>query len=200
MKEKWINEIPNFEHITGYKIRNDGTIISYLKKSLGSYGYFICDEPQRILKPEIAVNKKRKKQDGYLRLNLRSKQYSVHQLVALAFIPNPENKLEVNHKDGNKLHCHEDNLEWATHSENIIHAVSMGLIIVPKGNDHYSKQLIGKHYANKIISQYSLNGNFIKTFHSIKQASLETQVERSGISKCLKGHIKFSGGFTWRYN
>jgi hypothetical protein len=68
---------------------------------------------------------------GYLFIQLskknKAKSISIHRLVANAFIPNPFNKLTVNHKDGNKLNNCVDNLEWMTHSENIKHAWDTGL-------------------------------------------------------------------------
>lgn len=53
--------------------------------------------------------------------------FKIHRLVAEAFIPNPDNKPQVNHKDGNPANNHKDNLEWTTAQENVQHAYSTGL-------------------------------------------------------------------------
>lgn len=69
---------------------------------------------------------------GYTVVNITcfggNKKCKVHRLVAKAFIPNPDNKLQVNHKDGDKLNNCVDNLEWVTASENIQHSLKNGLI------------------------------------------------------------------------
>lgn len=73
------------------------------------------------------------KQDkaGYMRVyvsaNSQKKWFLVHRLVALAFIPNVDNKKTVNHKDGNKANNHVSNLEWSTYTENLNHAIDTGL-------------------------------------------------------------------------
>lgn len=65
---------------------------------------------------------------GYLRVKLDGVNCRLHILVALAFIPNPENKPIVNHKRGRKHDCRASQLEWATISENTKHAWDYGLI------------------------------------------------------------------------
>jgi hypothetical protein len=74
-------------------------------------------------------NKRSKKRKGSEYFIVRLSKYHilkfpyVHRLVAYAFIPNPENKKEVNHKDGNRKNNHISNLEWVTSSENSLHAI-----------------------------------------------------------------------------
>ncbi|MBR3246857.1 MAG: HNH endonuclease [Clostridiales bacterium] len=76
---------------------------------------------------------------GYMLVTLNKpygekKDYRVHRLVAMAFIPNPENKQEINHLDGNTKNNLVENLEWCTHTENIQHAIETGLIKTFKGD------------------------------------------------------------------
>lgn len=82
------------------------------------------DVTGKILKPKID-------RYGYLTIGIYNKgikKYpTIHRLVALTYIPNPENKLQVNHKDGNKLNNAVSNLEWVSNRENIIHALETKL-------------------------------------------------------------------------
>ena len=68
---------------------------------------------------------------GYKRIKVGYKHLLVHRAVALAWIPNPDNKPEVNHKDGDKTNNHVNTLEWVTKSENIKHAIDTGLKRMP---------------------------------------------------------------------
>lgn len=89
--------------------------------------------------------------------------FKIHRLVCKAFHPNPENKKSVNHKDGNKLNNHKDNVEWATQHENMTHAVSTGLLVNPKGEENNKAKLSEKdviqirmEYETTKISQRAL--------------------------------------------
>lgn len=88
---------------------------------ISSYGRVRHKVTKRIRKLEVHDAK-------YLRVKLHKKNLKVHRLVGLYFISNPENKPEINHKDGNKHNNHVDNLEWVTPEENVRHALERGLI------------------------------------------------------------------------
>ncbi len=86
---------------------------------------------------------------GYLFVHLRKNKFNkscyVHRLVLLNFIPNPDSKPECNHKDGNKLNNHMDNLEWNTRRENVHHAIKTGL---SKGTCHENNDYQVNAWAN----------------------------------------------------
>lgn len=82
------------------------------------------------LKPDITPHNKGEYKTSYERVTLskggKTKRFSVHRLVAQAFIPNPENKPHINHIDCNGRHNWVDNLEWVTHSENMLWCYKLG--------------------------------------------------------------------------
>lgn len=114
---------------------------------------------------------------GYKEVIIDNKQKLVHRIVAECFIPNPENKPCVNHKDGNKLNNCIDNLEWCTYSENTKHAYKNGLEKKCLGEKHHAHKLttenvlfIKKHYKprDKKYSAVKLGRMFGVTEHAIK--------------------------------
>lgn len=91
--------------------------------------YFVSEDGEVF---NLKWNRKVKPQPngkGYLRFHVAGKGYFVHREVALRYVPNPENKPHVNHKDGNKLNNRADNLEWVTNAENHKHAADNGLLL-----------------------------------------------------------------------
>ena len=92
-----------------YGVTDDGNIYSFEKK-VGNRIY-----PAKWLNTRL-------RKDGYIDVNIRKKNYSVHRLVAIAFLNNSDNKKCVNHKNGIKNDNRVENLEWTTHSENTKHS------------------------------------------------------------------------------
>lgn len=159
--QEYFEHIPGFDDI--YMISNKGNIISLGKISSHS---------------KVKTLKAYTDRDGYLRLPLRKnntkRKYYVHRLVALAFIPNPENKPTINHKNGIKNDNRIENLEWATWSENNQHAYDTNLntSFHCQGEKSYHNKLSEKDVL-EIKKQYK-SGNYTQTelanqYHVIHQ-------------------------------
>ena len=120
------------------------------------------------------------------------KNHYIHRLVAQAFIENPNNFTEVNHKDGNTLNNNVDNLEWCSHKYNMTHAYQNGFI------DH-SFQRGAKHPRAKAVIQKTKDGEFVKEWESVNQIQRETEYLASAIFNCCKHRQKSAYGFIWEY-
>lgn len=130
---------------------------------------------------------------GYLRVKLykdsQPKMFMIHRLVASAFIPNEYHKGQVNHIDGNKQNNAVHNLEWVTQSENQIHAFKNGLNTTTYAIAATKKNVI----------QSTIDGEQIKVWDSISEASRKTGIPAGNITHCCKGRIRHAGGYKWDY-
>lgn len=189
MKELY-KDIPGYEGF--YQVSNLGSIRS-ISRLVNS------KEGQRKYRKEGRVLKQHKTPSGYLRVELstngKAKKHPAHRLVAITFIPNPEDKPQVNHKDGIKTNNMVDNLEWATPSEQMQHAYNKNLI------KHKSKgavgRLLGDHWGAKPIERISPDGT-IKEYSCAKEAALEG-FNYKDISAVCRGKRTHHKGYLWRF-
>lgn len=171
MKYKLLSELAEYENVTNYRIYEDGQVYNintnrFLKCSSDSKGYKILD----------------------LRtFDCKIKHPKVHRLVAKLFVPNPNNKPQVNHINGIKTDNRYENLEWVTNDENRLHAINNGLM----------------NHCNYWIDQYDLNGNYIRSYKNIAEfckLSDKTNINMGNIGRALKGQRKSAYGYIWKYS
>ena len=162
MDEIW-HDIEGYEGL--YQISNKGRVKSLYKAS------------ERILRPGINGS-------GYMFVCLYKnhiiQQPRIHRLVAEAFIPNLDNKPEVNHKDENKKNNCVENLEWIRHIDNCNYGTR---------NKRLSRKLL----------QYSKDGEFIKEWQSAVEVKRVLGIDHGNIARCCKGRYKSAGNFIWKY-
>lgn len=144
------------------------------KYSVSNIGLVRNDKTDKILKTNFSK--------GYERVNLTHngirKQYFIHRLVANAFVENPDNKPEVNHKDGIKHHNYDKNLEWVTTSENIKHAFDNGL-----NHGGGLKKSLDKQNIHTICKLLENNQ------HNISEIARIVGCSRTTVSSILSGQI-----------
>ena len=157
--------VPGYEGY--YAVSDKGTVYSLRK--------------ERELKPKVD-------RYGYEVVTLtvygHSKCFTVHRLVALAFIPNPYNKPTVNHKDENKRNNTVSNLEWATVKEN---------------DNHGSRNArMAKSKCRRAVEGIFPDGT-IQRFDGVKAASVESGIAHRTISRCCQGWSETTHNIKWRY-
>lgn len=177
MKEVW-KDIENYEGY--YQVSNLGRVRSVDRDIIYSNG-IIVKYTGKLLSLHLEKN-------GYISVlfskNGSQERAYVHRLVAKTFISNPNNYLEINHKDENPQNNKVDNLEWCNRKYNLNY-----------GN-HRNKQIVSK---GTPIVQLSVEGDFINTFPSAREAArvLGSGTYQSSISKANRGETYIAYDYCW---
>lgn len=194
--EKWLSldDLPNerwqdINHYKGlYQISNYGRVKS-LDRIIKSKRYHKDGYHRKEHIMKVSDNGR-----GYLFVRLSKNNSSLHgylhKLVAQAFIPNLENKPQINHKDGNKHNNNATNLEWCTNGENGQHAWDNNLRTRRFGTDNY---------ASRKVIQFTLDYKPIKIWNCISDVEKIYGFSHSDISKNCRYKSKTCHNYLWRY-
>ncbi len=156
MKVIW-KPIPGFNG--RYEVSNTG-VVKRLAHKNGKHSF------EKIINQHVS--------NGYMSVNILYRKYSVHRLVAMAFISNPEKKPQINHKNGIKVDNSVKNLEWCTVKENSDHAWKTGLIInCPFGEEKSQSKLTNNDVLKirKLLKKGALQKDIVKKYN-VSQATV----------------------------
>lgn len=185
MKEVWkdVGECKGYEDFAGlYEVSNMGRVRS-LDRWVRCKGNKKRLAKGKVLTPRVGIQ-------GYAYVILSGNQHrktaKSHRLVALAFLPNPDNLPVVNHKDENKLNNKVSNLEWCTVAYNMRYGTR-------------TKRSAVSH--KKPVIQYDKQGNLLNTFKGLIDAGKQFSSinAKDNIRACCSGHTKTAYGYVWKY-
>lgn len=168
-----------------YEVSNKGNVRSVTRTIVRGNGRKQTLKSQPI--------KKRQDAKGYVRVYLNDKGttkfVSVHRLVAKAFLDNPYNKPQINHRDGVKTNNCVDNLEWCTNMENQAHA---------KQHNLYKRSEKCGRMPIPVAMIDPLTGERVATFKSMSEAAQKTKIFAPNIRKVTLGMRHTAGGWKWK--
>lgn len=189
VREIW-KDIPGFEGF--YKINRNGNVLSIRNRPKSKVKNKVIDRPGLL---KILTG------NGYKYFKAwiygKSTHVLIHRAIAQCFIPNPENKPHVNHKNANRSDNRIRNLEWVTPKENAMHAWNMGLYQDPP------KFWLGKrgksHIRSKPINRINTDGRIIKRYENACFAAEDLGLDRRTVSKVACGKLKHIKGFLFKF-
>ena len=174
MIEEIFKDVKGYEGL--YQVSNFGRLMNLNFRGTGK---------NKFMKPS-------KNSKGYFQVHLskngKRKMFQVHRLVAEAFIPNPENLPQVNHKDEDKTNNSVENLEYCTNKYNINYGTRTLRANKTLTNGKCSKRVL----------QFTLSGEFIREWSSTKECG-RNGFNQGNVAACCRGERNFHKGYIWKY-
>lgn len=183
MSEIW-KPVKNYEGL--YEVSNLGRVRSLDRVVRNRSGFAV--KKGKVIR-DAAVNGGKYRKVGLWKNNTGTNAL-VHRLVAEAFIDNPNNLPEVNHKDENPENNCVDNLEWCDNLYNMHYGTLQ---------ERKTEKLRGRPTGSQPVSQYTKEGELIARYDSALKAAEALNGDNSAICKCANGKVKTSYGFVWKW-